>query len=171
MRVDAMHRAARRRRLLVLGGLTLAILMVVLAWSRKPKGSGYATPDACLAAFRDATLDGDAVRYRSCLGEPLRSETQRRYADDAALIAALREGTRGVKHWVEASRPDEQGDRAFALVEEVRVTGQRRLEVYLERSGAGWLIVRVEKGEERPAAVRYGTPAGEPSRPEPLEDP
>jgi hypothetical protein len=166
-----MHIATRHRRVLLLSGLTLAVLIAALVSPRKPKQSGYATPDDCLAAFRDATLDGNAVRYRSCLGEPLRSEIQRAYTDDTTLAAALREGVRGVKHWVEAGQPKEQENRAVAIVDEVRATGQRRLQVSLERSGMGWLIVRIEKGDERPAAVRYGTPAQELSRPEPIEEP
>jgi hypothetical protein len=166
-----MSRSPRPHRLLVLVGLTLAVLIAALAWSRSAKERRYATPEDCLAAFRDATLDQDAARYRSCLGEPLRSQVQSRYADDAALAAALREEIQGVKHWVEAGRPEAQDDRAVAVVEEVRVTGQRRLQVYLEHSRAGWLIVRVEKGDEKPAAVRYGTTAGEPTRPESVEEP
>ncbi len=159
------------RRVVLLAGISIAVLVAALTWSRLAKPRGFATPEDCLGAFRDATLDGDAARYRSCLGEPLRSQVQQGYPDDGALASALREGVQGVKHWVEAGRPEEQGDRAVARVDEVRVTGQRRLQVYLERSHAGWRIVRVEKGEEKPAAVRYGTTAQQPSRPEPGEEP
>ncbi len=159
------------RRVVLFTGISVAVLVAALAWSRLAKPRGYVTPEDCLGAFRDATLDGDAARYRGCLGEPLRSQVQQSYPYDAALATALREGIQGVKHWVEAGAPQEQGDRAVASVDEVRVTGQRRLRVYLERSHAGWLVVRVEKGDEKPAAVRYGTTAQQPSRPEPGEEP
>jgi hypothetical protein len=150
----------------MLGALTLAILAGALAWSLRPGHAGYATPDECLDAYRAARLAGDAPRYRACLAEPLRSETERTYADDRSLADALRRETAGVKSWVEVGAPDVQGERAVATVDEVRATGQRRLRFHLERAGGGWLIARVEKDAERAPDVRYGTRVGEEGAPD-----
>jgi hypothetical protein len=144
----------------LLGALTLAALAGALAWSVGPRPSSYATPEECLEAYRTACLAGDAPRYRACLGEPLRSETEHSYADDHALADALRRQTDGVKNWVEVGVPEVRGGRAVATVDEVRATGQRRLRVHLERAGGGWLVVGVERGEERAPDVRYGTRLG-----------
>jgi hypothetical protein len=145
----------------LLVALTCAVLAGALAWSRRPRPTGCATPAECLEAYRDAYRAGDAERYRRCLGEPLRSEARQDYPDDAALAEALRREAQGLKGWVEVGPPDEQEGRATAIVEEVRETGQRRLRFSLERSPGGWLIVHVEKGSERTPEVRYGTRVGE----------
>jgi hypothetical protein len=151
---------SRKRRLLAVA-LTCAVLAGALAWSLRLGPAGCRTPAECLEAYREACRAGDAVRYRRCLGEPLRSQVSHTYPGDEALAEALRLEGRGVKGWVEVGPPDEQGGRAVAIVEEVREMGQRRLRFFLEDSQEGWLIVRVEKGAEQKPDVRYGTRVGE----------
>jgi hypothetical protein len=157
-----MIRSPKRRLLLV--ALTGAVLVGALAWSLRSGPIGCRTPAECLGAYREACRAGDAVRYRRCLGEPLRSEVRQTYPGDEALAEALRREARGVKGWVEVGPPDEQGGRAIANVEVVRETGQSRLRYYLKRSQDGWLIVRVEKGTEQTPEIRYGTRVGEEGR-------
>jgi hypothetical protein len=154
----------RRLRPILLSAVTLAVLAGALAWSLRSRSTRYATPADCLEAYRAASLAGDAARFRGCLGEPLRSEVQRSYADDHSLADALRRDTTGIKNWVDLGPPEVHGDGAVAVVDEVRATGQRRLRFHLERSGSGWLIARVEKEDERAPEVRYGTRLGEDDR-------
>jgi hypothetical protein len=159
-------RVIRSRGRLLLVALTGLALAGAVAWALRPRvASGYATPGECLEAYREACRAGDAVRYRRCLGDPLRSEVRQTYPDDAALAEALRREAEGLKGWVEVGPPDEQGERATASVEEVRETGQRPLSISLERSQDGWLVVGVERGAEQVPDVRYGTRVGEEGEP------
>jgi hypothetical protein len=158
-----MRQAIGRRSAILVGGITIAVLAGALIRPHRPTWpTDHATPDDCLAAFRDASLDGDAARYRRCLAGPLRAETDRLHGDDATLASALREARLGVKHWVESCRTEETPERVVALIDEVRPTGQRQLRVQLERLSTGWFITAIERGPERPAPVRYGTPAPDP---------
>jgi hypothetical protein len=154
--------SSKRAALLVL--VTVAGLIVILRWSGGSNapggGSGFATPAACLDAYRDAVQEGDAAAYLLCLGEPLRSETRRHHLGDAELAEALRRQMRGVKSWVVSESPEERGDRASAIVEEVRSSGVRAVRFQLARSGAGWLIVGIDRGDERAAGIPYGTRVG-----------
>ncbi len=148
----------------LLGLGTLGILVLILRWSGLPWSSEgaarFSTPEACLEAFRDAQCDGNATRYLRCLGEPLRSQTRRKYRDEKELGAAIREEVKQVKSWAVKERPDGQATKGAAVVEEVRVSGIRELRLQLERTGEGWLIVAMEYGKERPASLPYGTVVG-----------
>ena len=156
-----MPQVTSRRRVFLVGGLTLVLLAAVLALPRLAKRAEFATPADCLAAFRDASLDGDAQRYRTCLGGALRGETDRTFADDAKLTASLQAARQGLKHWVETAPAITSRNRATAAVDEVRVTGQRRLRIQMELFPSGWLITRIEREQEKPAPIRYGTAAGD----------
>jgi hypothetical protein len=135
--------------------LTPVLLALAVYWS--PGRSGFATPAECLDAYREASRAGDVAAYRSCLGEPLRSENARRFADAGALAAFLRDDMKDVKSWVQLLDPGAEGTVARVDIEEVRSTGTRRLRFHLARSGAGWLIVGVEPAQEVPAIIPYGT--------------
>jgi hypothetical protein len=157
--------ATPRTRAALLVLVTVAGVLVVLRWSGGPQApagsSGFSTPAACLDAYREAVQEGDAAAYLRCLGEPLRTEMRRKHAEDGELGEVLRREMRGVKSWVVSDRPTEQGDRASAVVEEVRSSGVREVRFRLERSGVGWLIVGIERGDERAAGIPYGTRVGE----------
>lgn len=148
------------RRAILVAAVSVAALAVALGLRARDKATVFATPAECLAAFRDANLDCDAARYRNCLGGTLRTETDRDYPENAKLALALRESQQGVKHWVE-SAAQSSGDRAAAAVDEVRITGQRRMYIELARSEKGWLITQIKRGDEKPASIRYGTPSGD----------
>jgi hypothetical protein len=141
--------------------LTSAVLAGALAWSLRSGLTACRTPAECVAVYREACRAGDAVKYRRCLGEPLRSQVRDTYPGDEALAESLRREAREIKGWVEVGPPDEQGGRAVANVEEIRETSQRRLRVFLEDSAEGWLIIRVERNGEQTPEIRYGTRVGE----------
>lgn len=152
-------------RAVLLGFVTLGILALILVWSRRlgtsESDARFPTPEACLDAFRDAKGDGNAALYLRCLGEPLRSQTRRKYPDEQEMSRTLREEMQVVKSWGVKERPDSQARRGTVLVEEVRASGIRDLSFQLERTGDGWLIVAIEAGKERPASVPYGTVVGQ----------
>ena len=160
-----MRRSLPYLRGVLLGLATLGVLMLILRWSNPPgssEGVGrFTTPEACLDTFRDARADGNASVYLRCLGEPLRSQTRRKYRDEQEMGLAIREEMKLVKSWAVKDRPDPQATQGTALVEQVYPSGVRELRLQLERTGEGWLITSIENGKERPASLPYGTAVGE----------
>ena len=150
----------------------LGVLAAALYWSSRRAGPGYATPLACLDAYREACLAGDVDAYLRCLAEPLRSETAERFPDRAELAALLRRETAELKGWaaveVEAAPP--RDGAALVDVDQVRPDGLRRVRFHLTRSAGGWLITAIDPPRDVPADIPYGThisetPAG--SAPQP----
>lgn len=135
--------------------LTLVVLALAVYWSPRP--AGYATPTECLNAYWEAGQAGDVARYRSCLGEPLRSAMEQRFPDAAAWAEFLRASVKDIKSWVQLLDSQIQGPAARVDVEEVRLAGKRRLRFHLAHSGSGWLIVAIEQPQEVPALIPYGT--------------
>src|SRR5262245_17891920 len=135
--------------------LTAGALALALRWSAGR--AGFATPAACLDAYGEACLAGDAAGCLSCLGEPLRSEVRRQFPDQAALAEALRQNLRGVKAWVRPLEPAVEGAAAAVDVDEVRPEGNRRLRFRLHNAGGGWLIVGIDPPRDVPAVFPYGT--------------
>src|SRR5207249_3920819 len=144
----------KRLRMMLVLVLTLALLALALTWSR-PR-NGYATPTACLDMYCEASRAGDVVRYRSCLGEPLRSDMERRYPEAQALAEVVRGNVQDIKSWVQRD-PVLDGASAYVDVEEVHPSGTRRRRFHLAHSGNGWLIVGIEPPREVPAVIPYGT--------------
>jgi hypothetical protein len=140
------------RLLLALAG-TLAILAGTLLWTR-PSSPGFATPDACLEALRDACKDGDAAAFRRCLGEPLR-------ANGATLFDVLRRDAQAIQHWSQYA-PEIQDRTATILVDQVRTDGMiHRIAYRLEQSRSGWHVVALGPPEILRPAVRPGTHVNE----------
>jgi hypothetical protein len=152
------------RRVVLVGLVTVGVLLLILYLSRSSGSvdgnASFATPDACLDAFRDARAEGDAGGYLRCLAEPLRSETRRKYANDVELGLAIRAEMKDVKSWAVTARPDIQSTNGTAIVEEVCASGVREVRLQLERSSDGWKIMAIDKGKERPASMPYGTTVG-----------
>jgi hypothetical protein len=145
--------------------VTVAILLLILYWT-KSSGSAdgsapFATPEACLDAFRDARADGNGTAYLRCLAEPLRSETRGKYANEQELGLAIQSEMLGVKSWVVKDRPDSQSSKGTAMVEEGTASSIREMRLQLERSSDGWRIAAIEKVKERPASMPYGTVVGQ----------
>ena len=141
----------KRRRVVLLLVLTLALMALAVSWSRRPRETVFATPADCLEALREASTAGDVGRYLSCLDEPLRSEKRR-----SLRPADLRRDMEGVKGWSQ-SDPVVRGSAATVEVDQVRVQGTSRVRFRLERSDRGWLIVGIDRPTEIPPPVRYGT--------------
>src|SRR5262245_25438214 len=125
--------AMNRFRVIGLLLLVAAALAAAIWWSARP--NGFATPQKCVEAYRDALVSGNDQEYLQCLGEPLRSEVRGRLADPA-----LRRSAEGLKGWTQLE-PEIDGARASILVDEIRATDTRRTRYRLERSEQGWLIV------------------------------
>ena len=140
----------KRRGVLLLAAAILGLAALLRFWPGRPLGE-FATPAACLDAFRDACKDGDLNRYLSCLGEPLRSEKagSLRRAD---LLAEME----GVTGWTRLE-PIVAGASARVDVDEVKSARTYRRRFRLEQTPRGWLIVAVEPPREVPTPVRYGT--------------
>lgn len=149
---------------------TLGLLGLTVHWSQRR--AGFATPAACLDAYREASLAGDTEKYCRCLAEPLRAEIQREHPDPQQLAESLRRAMRGVKTWVQ--RLDFPPDQSTVQVDvdEVRIEGNRRIRFRLERSGAGWLIADIAAPEAIPAGIPYGTHVSKvPEGPQPAPQP
>ena len=141
----------KRRRVVLLLVLTLALMALAVSWSRRPRETVFATPADCLEALREASTAGDVGRYLSCLDEPLRSEKRR-----SLRPADLRRDMEGVKSWSQFE-PEVQGSTASVEVDKVRAGGTSRVRFRLERSARGWLIVEIDPPKEIMPAVPYGT--------------
>ena len=141
----------KRRRVVLLLVLTLALMALAVSWSRRPREAVFATPADCLDALREASAAGDVGRYLGCLDEPLRSEKQR-----SLRPADLRRDLEGVKSWSQLE-PEVQGSTASVEVDKVRAGGTSRVRFRLERSARGWLIVEIDPPKEIMPPVPYGT--------------
>lgn len=131
----------------------LAALTLVLAAAfgcRSPHSKGFATPAACVAAYVEAVKDGDVARYRSCLAEPLRSQSR----ETAESLRVKLPDPTLVQH-----EPEIDGSVAYVDVDEVR-TSIRRSRFRLEHSGAGWLITAIGPPKEITPPVKPGTRVG-----------
>jgi hypothetical protein len=138
---------------LVVGSLALA----VLAFFWTPRSKGFATPEECIDACREASLAGDAGQFLRCLGEPLHSDMRQRFPDATVLGETLRGQMKDVTSWSQVLEPLVTGPTAFVDVDEIRVTGTRRTRFRLERASRGWLIVAIGAPQEIPTPVPYGT--------------
>jgi hypothetical protein len=156
---------AAMNRVRMIGPLLLVIAAVSAAiwWLARP--NGFATPQKCVEAYRDALVSGNDRDYLDCLGEPLRSEVRGRLADPA-----LRRSAEGLKGWTQLE-PEIDGARASIFVDEIRTTETCRTRFRLERSGQGWLIVGIDAPRTLPQAVPYGTHISKTGETSPANEP
>jgi hypothetical protein len=150
MSVTPLARGKRLRSVLVLAG---TLLLLALAYSLAPRlglRGGFDTPDACLEAYRDAALDGDAEAFRRCLAEALRP-------DSAAHLAEARGQLDAVQHWNQYA-PETAGADAKILVDQVCRDGTIHRVLYrLRRSYAGWLLAGAGQPQVLRPPIRPGT--------------
>jgi hypothetical protein len=149
------HGTMKWVRILVLVGVTTILLALAITWSQRQ--AGFATPSACLDAYREANRAGDVEKYWSCLAEPLRFEMRRQHPDANELAQSLRREMRDVKTWVLLLESESTASTVQVDVDEVRIDGNRRIRFHLQRSGAGWLIAAREQPKLVPAGIPYGT--------------
>src|SRR5262245_48930277 len=142
-----------RRARLVAAALAGAVLAGVLLWSRR-EPAGFASPAACVEAYRDACLAGDVAAYLDCLAEPLCS--QRR---PTARPDDLKRELDRVVGWAQ-HEPVAEGDEAHVDVDLTRREGTQRVRFRLRRAG-GWLIASVEAPRPVPAVIPHGTHVSE----------
>jgi hypothetical protein len=142
-------------RISALAGVTLGLLALAVFWSLPP--AGFATPAACLEAYREASRAGNVPAYLSCLAEPLRAEIRRQHTDPKKLADSLRQAMKDVKTWVQLPVEASQGPTVQVNVDEVRITGNHRLGFHLRRCQTGWLIVGIDPPKLVPAGIPYGT--------------
>src|SRR5262245_44604670 len=94
--------------------LAAVLTGAALWWYASPKG--FATPQQCVEAYRDALAAGNDAAFLQCLAEPLRSEIHGRLADPA-----FRRSVDGLKGWTQLD-PEIAGPQASILVDEIRAT-------------------------------------------------
>jgi hypothetical protein len=138
---------------LLLSLALLALLAMTGAWLRPVSGRAFATTVECAEAFYRAYKDADAVSYLGCLTDELR----RSYGDRAVLAADLQMRSRELRGWALVGEESAALDGVMVLVDEQLSTGRRRQKLLLQKSGSGWRIARVERGQDLPEGVPYGT--------------
>lgn len=141
----------------IVGPASMVLILLPLAvyWSQKP--TRFATPAACLDAYREASRAGDVERYSSCLAEPLRFEIQQQHPDSKELARHLCSQMRDVKTWVQVLDSTSEDSTIQVDVDEVRLEGNRRIHFQLQWSGGGWLIASVTTPKGIPTSIPYGT--------------
>ena len=141
----------------------MAILLVIvlgagaLAARLSLSSRGYATPAACMEAYREAILAGDAPRFLDCLAEPLRSQHNGRCVDSVEMVGILKSKVHDVKAWGQSVQMQPGDSIAVVDVDEVRVHGTRRVRYRLEQTSRGWLIAEIGPPKDMPTEVPYGT--------------
>src|SRR6516162_6886274 len=148
-----MQQAQKRIRLLLALGLSLALGAAFFIWF--PARKGFTIPNECLAAYYEACQSGQTVEFLDCLGEPLRSVTERRLAGAADASEVLRR--QAVKNWVLEGSRDCAESTALVDVEETRINGIQRVRFRLDQSGNGWRIVGITVLHEKRPPIPYGT--------------
>jgi hypothetical protein len=141
----------------ILALVVVTSIPLVLAISSSQRQAGFATPAACLDAYREASRAGNVKKYWNCLAEPLRSEMRRQRPNPQELAESLRREMRDVKTWVQLLESASAASTVQVDVDEVRIEGSRRIRFYLQRSGAGWLIAGMEQPKLLPDGIPYGT--------------
>jgi hypothetical protein len=140
----------RRFRVAALILLIAALLAGVALWSQR-RAAGFASPAECVEAYRDACAAGDLATAHTCLGDPLRSESER--SSDAE---SLKREMAGVVSWAQHD-PEVSGTTAHVDVDRGRRDGVQRVRFRLERGRGGWLIVGIDPPKDVPTAIPYGT--------------
>jgi hypothetical protein len=135
--------------------IVLVLLALAVHWSQRPPR--FATPAACLDAYREASRAGDVESYWSCLAEPLRFEIQQQYPDPKELARHLRSQMSDVKTWVQVLDSRSEDSTIQVDVDEVSLEGNRRIHFQLQWSGGGWLIASLTAPKGIPTSIPYGT--------------
>ena len=112
-------------RILALAGVTLGLLGMTVYWSQAR--TGFATPAACLDAYREATQDGDIDRFWACLAKPLSAEIKQQHPNLTELAESLRTEMNDVKAWVQRLESPSAQSSVQIDVDEVRIDGNRRV--------------------------------------------
>jgi hypothetical protein len=160
-----MNGRKRQLQIAATSGLTLALLIVAVRWSLPSKR--FASPEDCLGAYYEACLAGDADLYSRCWATPLRSEIRHGLGAQDRSAELLQQ--KAVKNWVVVAQPaaalrtsdaevsmKAQGPTSV-LVDEVRPAGIKRIRFRLELLSGSWLIIGIERVEERQPSVPFGT--------------
>jgi hypothetical protein len=120
-----------------------------------PQGArDRATPEACLALFREALVREDVGALQQTLTTALRQRLTGR-------LTEWLQDQRQVRSWSEYPA-QVRGRQAEVLVDEVLRDGRTcRVRYQLEQEAGGWRICQVERLEVRPSPVPPGTRLGE----------
>lgn len=143
----------KRRRILLALGITFVLLMLAILWA--PREQQYATPAECVEAHWAGREAGNVDKILNTFWWPLNME--RRFDSRSQMAENLRATMKEVKSWVLLPIRGPEGARAVIDVDEIRTTGTRRTRVYLERHGIGWWIDRIDRPEDVPTPIPYGT--------------
>ncbi|HEV3203593.1 MAG TPA: hypothetical protein VGY77_04385, partial [Gemmataceae bacterium] len=128
-----MAQSPKRKPILIALVLSLGLITGILIWV--PGKTGFATPHDCLCSYYETCQCGEPAGFLDCLGEPLRSETERRWAGTQGAAETLR--SQAVKNWVLDGSWVTVGKAAHAEVEEIRAANIQRVRFRLEQSRKG----------------------------------
>ncbi len=145
----------KRLRIAALVSVTTGLLVLAVCWSQRR--TGFATPAACLDAYREAILAGDLEHYWPCLAEPLCTQMKLQYPNPGDLATSLQKEMKEVRSWVQLPHAENGNSKVQVDVDEVRPDGNQRVQITLQRTATGWLIVAIDRPRVVPTGVPYGT--------------
>jgi hypothetical protein len=116
------------------------------------------TPQDAIYAMLDAARTGDVTRYMACYTGQMEQSLQRARAESADFAKYLRDSNAALKG-IAVMEPQALSDREVkARVEYVYQDRNEAQFFYLDKTGSGWKISRVESSERVKTLIPYGTP-------------
>ena len=163
--------AKRRQAQIVTITVLLAALGIVVARKREwkapemPAASVVSerrepSPQDAVYTMLDAARDGSVSKYLDCYSGQMLSSLKQSVAEssEAKFAAYLKQSNAEIKG-VALMEPQVLSDRDVKLrVEYVFADRNEVQTLYLEKSGGGWKIARVEAAERAKTLIPYGTP-------------
>ena len=150
----------RKAQIITAGVLVVALGVVVARKARPNAPSEPAGPQDAIYAMLDAAREGNVRRFMSSYsGEMAQSLGQTlREGGEPQFAKYLRESNVAVKG-VAINEPQPLSEREVkARVEYVYQDRNEVQYMYLEKTGAGWKIHRVDSSDRVKTLVPYGTP-------------
>jgi hypothetical protein len=152
----------RKAQLLTIGLLALA-LGIAVGRKQDSRSSGESPPAAAqdaIYAMLDASRAGDVQAYLANYSGQMRSALEQsvRETGPERFSRYLKDSDSAIKG-IAVSDPEPVSVREMKVrVEYVYLDRNEAQTVYLEKSGGGWKIVRVDGSERVKTLIPYGTP-------------
>ncbi len=127
----------------------------LLLWARRSTTEASATPEECLDRYYNSLQSCNEDKYSRCFVE------SHRMRSSGVRFEALCRDNSDLKNLVQVAGPEDDVASRWIDVDEVRVSGIRRLRYHLRRHESGWLIEEIDTARERAAPIPFGTPAGD----------
>ncbi len=130
--------------------VTLVILVVVLLNREQEDtpATEIQTPEKCVTAFYEATVDQDKDRLQTFLSPALQNQTHQLIQEKANIQSLMNHGSMKNK------------DSVFVDMDEIRKEGTRRVRFQLEQAKGSWIITAIGSPKEIKLNVPFGTHVG-----------